>query len=129
MNRVTEYKVRKAIASGIPLDEETLVLAIQRPPHEVHAVLVKMYPDQFGIPGVDVPRRSTATLDELVVYARPIFEKFGINAVLDYSYSAIACCCLGPINDDPLCACSMRQQLAMHKSAVAARLMEEQRIM
>jgi hypothetical protein len=126
MSRVTEYKVCKAIADGTPLHEETLVSVTQRPPHEVYAVLVKMYPSQFGIPGVDVPYRNTATLDELVVYARPIVEKFGIDSVLAYEYSADACGCVGPMNGDPLCPCGMRRELATHKSAVAARLMEEQ---
>lgn len=125
MNRVTEYKVCKAISDGVPLHEETLVLATQRPASEVHAVLVKLYPDQFGTPGVDVPKRTTATIDELVRYARPIAQHQGIDAILKWQHWPSACGCMGPRDGDPLCPCAMRSELAKNKAAVAARLMEE----
>lgn len=125
VNRVTEYKVCKAIASGVPLHEETLVLATQRPASEVHAALVKLYPDQFGTPGVDVPYRQTATIAELVTYARPIYERHGINAILTFEFFGSACGCTGPLDGDPLCPCAMRSELARNKAAVAARFMEE----
>ena len=62
MSRVTEYKVCKAIAQGAPVHEATLVKITQRPASEVLAVLIKLYPDQFGTPSVDVPPRTEATL-------------------------------------------------------------------
>ena len=124
MSRVTEYKVCKAIENGVPLHEETLVMATQRPAQEVHAVLVKMYPDQFGVPGVDVPVRTEATLDELVKYARYYFDKGGVEAILTYEFWSSACGCMGPQRGEPLCPCSMRAALYRNKAAVAARFME-----
>lgn len=126
MSRVTEYKVCKAIENGVPLHEETLVLATQRPAHEVHAVLVKLYPEQFGTPGVDVPYRTEATLDELVKYARPIYARRGVDAILGYEFFGEACCCMGPRDGYPLCGCMMRAALYRNKAAVAARFMEEE---
>ena len=125
-NRVTEYKVCKALASGVPLHEETLVQATQRPAHEVHQVLVKLYPDEFGIPGVDVPYRTTATIDELVNYARPIAVRHGMDAILKWTHDSSACCCMGPRDGDPMCPCRMNSDLAQNKAAVAAKLMAEQ---
>jgi hypothetical protein len=125
MNRVTEYKVCKAIENGVPLHEETLVQATQRPAHEVYAVLVKLYPAQFGIPGVNVPPRTDATIDELVRYARPIYEREGVDGILTCEFWPSACGCMGPQRDEPLCPCQMRAQLYTHKAAVAARFMEE----
>lgn len=126
-NRVTEYKVCKAIANGVPLNEETLTMATQRPAHEVRKVLVKMYPDLFGTPGVDVPLRPTATLDELVRYARPMYERDGIDAILVLQpYEPQACGCMSPQGEDPLCPCHMRIQLEKNKAAVAALFMEDE---
>lgn len=125
MHRVTEYKVCKAIAQGTPVHEATLVDITQRPAHEVHAVLVKLYPDQFGTPGVDVPFRTEATLDELVKYARPIYEREGADGILALHYHASACCCMGRQDGEPLCPCGMRAALYRNKAAVAARFMEE----
>lgn len=123
--RVTEYKVCQAIANGVSLHEDTLVKATQRPAHEVLAVLIKLYPDQFGTPEVDVPPRTEATLDELVKYARDIYSHGGVDAILEWEYWPSACCCMGPRDGHPLCGCRMRAQLYTHKAAVAARLMEE----
>jgi hypothetical protein len=123
--RVTEYKVCQAIANGVPLHEDTLVKAAQRPAQEVLAVLIKLYPDQFGTPGVDVLPRTEATLDELVTYARDIYSRGGVDAILGWEYWPSACCCMGPRDGHPLCVCLMQEQLARHKAAVAARLMEE----
>jgi hypothetical protein len=125
MSRVTEYLVCKAIADGTPVHEETLVQITQRPAQEVHQVLVKLYPDQFGTPGVDVPYRETAPIAELVTYARPIYERHGIDAILTFEFFGSACGCMGPQDGDPLCPCAMRSELANNKAAVAARLMEE----
>ena len=125
MYRVTEYKVRKAIADGTPVHEETLVQVTQRPAHEVYQVLVKLYPDQFGIPGRNIPPRKEATLEELVTYARDIYNQGGVDAILKWEYWPQACCCIGPRDGDPLCGCGMRAQLYAHKDAVAARLKEE----
>ena len=126
MSRVTEYKVCKAIANGVPVHEVSLVQATQRPEHEVHAVLVKLYPEKFGIPGVDTPHRKQATVDELVAYARRGYPAGVslIDAILKLQNYAMECGCLGPRDGDPLCRCLMRAQLYTHKAAVAARLME-----
>jgi hypothetical protein len=126
MGRVTEYKVCKAIANGTPVHEEMLVKATQRPAHEVLAVLIKLYPEQFGTPGVDTPPRTEATIDELVAYANRGYSKSVniIDAVLKLQNYASACGCMGPRDGDPLCGCMMRAQLYKHKAAVAARLME-----
>ena len=123
--RVTEFKVCRAIANGVPLHLETLVIATHRPVYEVHAVLVKLYPEQFGTPGVDVPPRTEATLDELVTYARDIYSRGGVDAILGWEFWPSACCCMGPRDGYPLCGCGMRGQLYTHKAAVAAQLMEE----
>ena len=125
-NRVTEYKVCKAIANGVPLHEKTLVLATQRPVHEVHAVLVKMHPEMFGTPGVDVPYRKTATIAELVNYARPIAALHGIDSILEWTHYSHACGCMGPQDDNPLCPCGMKAALSQYKAEVAAQLMAEQ---
>jgi hypothetical protein len=126
MSRVTEYKVCKAIAQGAPVHEATLVQITQRPASEVLAVLIKLYPDQFGTPGVDVPPRTEATLDELVAYARSIYEHSGLDAILKLQNYASACGCMGPQRGEPLCPCGMRAQLYRDKAAVAARFMEEE---
>ncbi len=125
MSRVTEYKVCKAIENGVPVDEQALVIATQRPQHEVLAVLVKLYPDQFGTPGLNVPYRTEATIDELVKYVRDWYARDGIDAILSYEFWPAACGCLGPQRGEPLCPCSMRAALYRNKAAVAARLMEE----
>ena len=126
MSRVTEYKVCKAIANGVPLHLETLVMATQQPTSEVLAVLVKLDPEKFGIPGVDTPHRKQATVDELVAYARRGYPAGVslIDAILKLQNYAMECGCLGPRDGDPLCRCLMRAQLYTHKAAVAARLME-----
>lgn len=126
MSRVTEYKVCKAIADGAPVHEATLVELTQRPAHEVYKVLVKLYPDQFGTPGVHVPARTEATIDELVQYARPIYEREGVDAILSYEFFGSACCCMGPRDGHPLCGCQMRAALYRNKAAVAARFMEQE---
>lgn len=126
MSRVTEYKVCKAIANGVPLHLETLVITTQQPTSEVLAVLVKLDPEKFGIPGVDTPHRKQATVDELVAYARRGYPA-GVNlvdAILKLQNYAMECGCLGPRDGDPLCGCLMRAQLYTHKAEVAARLME-----
>ena len=125
-NRVTEYKVCRAIASGVPLLEAALVQATQRPAHEVHQVLAKLHPDQFGTPGVDMPYRNTATVDELVAYARPIAAHRGIDEILEWEHWPHACACGGPRDGDPLCPCAMSAELARHRAEVAAQLMAEQ---
>lgn len=126
MSRVTEYLVCKAISNGVPLHKDTLVKETGRPEPEVHKVLVKLYPDQFGTPGVDVPMRTNATLDELVAYARPIYEREGVDAILGYEFLSGACCCMGRLDGEPLCPCQMRAALYRNKAAVAARFMEQE---
>jgi hypothetical protein len=122
--RVTQYKVCKAIANGVPVHEQTLVQVTQRPAHEVYQVLVQLYPDQFGTPGVNAPPRTQATLDELVVYAQSIYDRGGVDAILEWQFWPSACACMGPQRGEPLCPCMMRAQLYTHKAAVAARLMK-----
>lgn len=129
MSKVTEYKVRKAIESGAELDEQSLASITGRPQDEVRQALMVLYPEQFAIPGVHVPRlagqRTEATLDELVTYAQPIYEQGGVDAILALEYHSSACGCMGPQRGEPLCPCQMRAQLYRHKAAVAARFMEE----
>jgi len=125
-NQVTEYKVKKAIEAGSVLDTDALVEVTKRPEHEVRQVLVKLYPEKFGIPGVNVSYRTTATIDELVDYAREIVAHQGIQAVVDWEHWPQACGCTGPQDGNPLCSCGMSSELARHKAAVVAQFMAEQ---
>lgn len=125
MSRVTEYKVRKAIEAGAELDERTLAVITARPQDEVRRALVELYPEQFGTPGVDVPYRTEATLDELVAYAQPIYDRDGVDAILALEYYPSACGCMGPQRGEPLCPCSMRAALVQQKVNVACVLFEQ----
>jgi len=116
--RVTTYKVAEALKSGITKSVEDLVNATRRPEHEVRAVLVQMFPNEFGTPGLDVAYRTEPTLEELVKYAREIMEYGGIQAIVDWKVYAHACCCTGPQNGEPLCPCSMQVALVEKKVAV-----------
>lgn len=128
MSRVTEYKVRKAIEAGAELDEHTLAVITARPQDEVRQALMVLYPEQFAIPGVHVPRlaeqRTEATLDELVAYAQPIYDQGGVDAILALEYHPSACGCMGPQRGEPLCPCSMRAALANQKLNVSILLLE-----
>lgn len=120
-HRVTEYKVRKALESGSPKDPDVLAASTNRPISEVRKVLVRMFPDEFGTPSVDVPYRTTATIDELVAYAQGLVTHRGLQALVDWEYYPSACGCMGPRDGDPLCPCAMRAALAKHKIAVLDR--------
>ena len=128
ISKVTEFKVRKALEAGVALDETALIKATGRPEHEVWLVLRHLYPEQFGIPGIDYavpPPRTEATITELVEYARPIYEREGIRGILEYETWVNACACMGPRDGDPLCPCRMRHALAQHRDKVALHFLEE----
>lgn len=120
MSSVAEYKVAKAIIAGNPLDENILAEITGRSVEEVRIVLAKLFPEEF-----DNTPRKFATIEELVSFARPIFERSGIESILQYEHFPHACCCLGPWKDEPLCHCTMSEQLAKNKEQVAAILMKE----
>ena len=127
-NRVTEYKVCKALAEGVDRTVSALVTATARPESEVLDVLVKLYPDQFGTPGVNIPYRTTATVAELVAYVKTWrhYQDVGIDAVLEFKHYPQACGCMGPQDGNPLCGCAMQGELERQKTAVAAALLAEQ---
>jgi len=120
-HHVTEYKIKNALESGFPMDPGGLAASTGRPISEVREVLVRMFPDEFGTPGVDVPYRTTATIDELVSYAHGLVTHRGLQALVDWEYHPSACGCVGPQHGDPLCPCAMRAELARHKVAVLDR--------
>jgi len=96
-----------------------------RPQDDVRRALVDLYPEQFGTPGVDVPYRTEATLDELVAYAQPIYDRDGVDAILALGYYPSACGCMGPQRGEPLCPCGMRAALVQQKVNVACVLFEQ----
>ena len=120
--RVTRFKVMKALESGASKDVASLESITDRPADEIQSVLVEMFPEEFGIPGVSVPRRTTATIDELVRYAQVIVNHRGIEELVDWEYWPSACGCMGPQDGEPLCPCAMRAQLAKNKVAVLDRI-------
>jgi hypothetical protein len=120
--RVTDYKVRMALENGADRTVDGLVRVTNRPEHEVRSVLVELFPEEFGTPGVNVPYRDTATIDELVAYAQRIVDHQGIQALVDWEHWPRPCGCMGPRDGEPLCPCRMRGQLAHHKVAVLDRI-------
>jgi hypothetical protein len=74
---------------------------------------------------VDVPYRTEATLDELVAYAQPIYDRDGVDAILALGYYPSACGCMGPQRGEPLCPCGMRAALVQQKVNVACVLFEQ----
>ena len=128
ISKVTEFKVKKALEAGVALDEAELVKATGREPHEVYRVLVYLYPEKFGIAGRDYeepPRRTSATIEELVAYARYIYDREGIRGILEYESYPHACGCMGPRDGEPLCPCAMSGALAQNRDEVALVFLEE----
>lgn len=123
MSRVVEYKVKKAIDDGHSLNEESLAKVIGRTVEDVRAALINLYPEKIDTiaPPSQVVRK-TATFEELVEYARPIFMNDGIQGILEYEYFPHACCCMGPIDNAPLCPCAMDLALAQNKNTIALEL-------
>ena len=115
---VTTYKVNQALAAGHPKDSRVLEAVTGRPRYEIDQTLIDLFPNEFKTPELDVPIRTTATLDELIDYARYIVECRGIQALVEYEYYPSPCGCMGPQDNEPLCPCGMRAALHDNKVAV-----------
>ena len=113
---VTEYFVKKALKNGVPNDINQLVLSTGRPEHEVTQTLIEMFPDIHGTPGLNTPYRTSATIEELILYAKSMVENNGIDWLINFKYYPNPCGCLGPINDEPLCPCNMKNELFKNKT-------------
>lgn len=120
VSAVTRLKVLRAIAAGTRFDLDALVAATSRPRDEVQAVMWERDP-----PERVRERRTSATIAELMEYARPILARSGIGGIISHEYLPAACGCMGPRDGFPLCPCGMRAALAANRDAVALALLEE----
>lgn len=143
-SQVLRYKVEKALKEGFKIERSVIntptswtydpvydqcisnLATLVGRPHErgdVERLVEELVPD----PNMRIKiSRTYATIDELVEYARPIYDRGGMDELEKWRYTAGgACGCMGPQGLDPLCPCEMRESLAKNIDDVKMRLAEE----
>lgn len=144
LDRVLRYKVEKALREGFKIERSvkqtttswshdpvyekciTDLAELVGRPHErgaVELLVEELIPDPNRRERVP---RDYATIEELVEYMRPMFEREGMDGLERARvYYSSACACMGPQGDDPLCPCAMRHAVHQNLDDIKMRFAHE----
>ena len=123
-NKLVIHQVKKAIENGAQKDISKLSNLLGRDYTSIRQALQTLYPDEKfeAIDFEEIQKPSQCTLEELIIYAAPIYEKYGAAGIVNYKVYNHPCACMGPQDDQPLCPCQMQMFLYLNRTEVLDRL-------